>query len=87
MKPINQRCCISCRRPGPKTDFLRIVRSAGTGEILLDQGMGRSAYICRNQSCLSLAQKKKKLGRSLRIAIAPEIYQALVKRLSDDGVR
>jgi len=25
----------------------------------LDQGMGRSAYICRQASCLQLAQKKK----------------------------
>jgi uncharacterized protein len=39
--------------------------------------MGRSAYICRQYECLNVAQKKNKLGRSLRIPVAPEIYVAL----------
>ena len=38
--------------------------------IELNQGMGRSAYICRQAECLRLAQKKNRLARSLK-AIAP----------------
>ena len=87
MKPINQRRCVSCRIIGPKTWFWRVIRSADTGGILLDQGMGRSAYLCPTQHCLDLAKKKRRLSRSLRVAIAPEIYQTLTERLQNDGVR
>lgn len=87
MKSINQRRCISCRTLGPKSDFWRIVRSADSGEILIDQGMGRSAYLCPVKACLDLAQKKRRLSRSLRVAIAPEIYQTLMERLQEDRVR
>jgi predicted RNA-binding protein YlxR (DUF448 family) len=45
--------------------------------------MGRSAYICPQASCLQMAHKKNRLGRSLRVkAIPEEVYQTLWQRLS-----
>jgi predicted RNA-binding protein YlxR (DUF448 family) len=64
---------------GLKQEFWRVVRVDGV--IKLDDGMGRSAYICPNLQCLEKAQKKNRLGRSLRIAINPEIYETLKSRL------
>lgn len=78
----NYRCCASCRRNGPKTDFWRIVRVFPSQAIQLDKGMGRSAYLCPQPSCLQLAQKKDRLGRSLKVAVPKEIYQMLWQRLS-----
>jgi uncharacterized protein len=80
MKP-NFRRCISCRKVAPKEEFWRIVRIYPSQEIQLDQGMGRSAYLCRNSDCLTMAQKKNRLGRSLKTTVAPEIYQTLWERL------
>ena len=81
MKP-NYRRCISCNRIGLKSEFWRIVRVNGSGQLQLDRGMGRSAYICPQASCLQLAQKKNRLGRSLRVkAIPEEMYQTLWQRL------
>ena len=81
MKP-NYRRCISCNRIGLKSEFWRIVRVNCSGQLQLDRGMGRSAYICPQPSCLQLAQKKNRLGRSLRVkAIPEEIYQTLWQRL------
>ncbi|HCF29536.1 MAG TPA: DUF448 domain-containing protein [Cyanobacteria bacterium UBA11049] len=81
MKP-NYRRCISCSRIGLKSEFWRIVRLNCSGQLQLDRGMGRSAYICPQASCLQLAQKKNRLGRSLRVkAIPEEIYQTLWQRL------
>ena len=81
MKP-NYRRCISCSRIGLKSEFWQIVRVNCCGELQLDRGMGRSAYICPQASCLQLAQKKNRLGRSLRVkAIPEEIYQTLWQRL------
>jgi len=50
-------------------------------QIQLDHGMGRSAYICQKLECLQIAQKKNRLGRSLRTHIPPEIFDILKSRL------
>jgi len=50
-------------------------------QIQLDDGMGRSAYVCKKLDCLQLAQKKNRLGRSLRTHIPPEIFDILKSRL------
>jgi len=51
-------------------------------QIQLDHGMGRSAYVCQKLECLQLAQKKNRLGRSLRTQIPPEIFDILKSRLT-----
>jgi predicted RNA-binding protein YlxR (DUF448 family) len=61
MKP-NYRRCISCRQVGLKEEFWRIVRVFPSSTVQLDQGMGRSAYICSQASCLQAAQKKINWG-------------------------
>jgi uncharacterized protein len=72
----NYRRCISCRRASPKTQFLRVVREP-TGAVAVNQGAGRSAYICPNPDCVGLAQKKKRLERALKSAVSPELYLEL----------
>ncbi|MBD2260822.1 YlxR family protein [Pseudanabaena sp. FACHB-2040] len=86
MQP-NYRRCASCRKVAPKEEFLRIVRVYPNREIRLDQGMGRSAYLCPHPDCLQAAQKKNRLGRALKAAIPEEIYQMLWQRLSSSGQR
>ncbi|PPJ64045.1 YlxR family protein [Cuspidothrix issatschenkoi] len=88
MKP-NYRRCISCRQVNLKQEFWRIVRVFPSGNVQLDQGMGRSAYICRQASCLQLAQKKNRLGRclwparrSLQGKVPDTLYQTLWQRLN-----
>ncbi len=80
MKP-NYRRCISCRRVAPKEAFWRIVRVYPSRQVQLDQGMGRSAYVCPNKSCLTLAIQKNRLGRRLKASIPESIYQQLWERL------
>ncbi|MEP0868356.1 YlxR family protein [Trichocoleus desertorum AS-A10] len=81
MKP-NYRRCASCRKLAPKEDFWRIVRVHSSQTVQLDQGMGRSAYLCPEVSCLQAAQKKNRLGRSLKASVPPILYQALEQRLA-----
>jgi predicted RNA-binding protein YlxR (DUF448 family) len=82
MKP-NYRRCISCRRVGQKQEFWRIVRVFPSRKVQLDQGMGRSAYICPQADCLQAAQKKNRLGRSLHGTVPETLYQTLWQRLSE----
>ncbi|MBD2136326.1 YlxR family protein [Anabaena sp. FACHB-1237] len=80
MKP-NYRRCVSCRQVKLKQDFWRVVRIFPSGNVELDQGMGRSAYICPQESCLQAAQKKNRLGRSLHSTVPDTLYQILWERI------
>lgn len=87
MKP-NYRRCISCGRVGLKQEFWRIVHDRSSEKLQLDLGMGRSAYICPQVSCLQAAHKKNRLGRSLRVKAVPEkLYQNLWQRLASDPTK
>lgn len=82
MAKKNYRLCISCRKTVHRDELWRIVRTAGDHHIQLDEGMGRSAYLCPTRACLSAAKKKNRLGRVLRTAVPPKIYQVLEQRLA-----
>ena len=75
---INQRCCISCRRLADKSEFARVVR-LNNREISINQGMGRSAYICQTEKCVLAAEKKDRLSRALKTAVPKDLYQTLKK--------
>ena len=91
------RRCVSCQCIAIRDTFWRVVRVPialtdqrnNEGEskhevqnqVQLDHGMGRSAYLCQKLECLQIAQKKNRLGRSLRTQIPPEIFDILKSRL------
>jgi len=77
---VGERRCISCRKLAPKSAFWRVVRTA-SGAVLLDRGMGRSAYICPNADCLHQAKHKKRLAKALKTEIPPQIFSELADRL------
>lgn len=81
MKP-NYRRCVSCRALAQKHLLWRVVRVATDGKLQLDQGMGRSAYVCPTEHCLRMAQKKNRLSRALKVSVPDKIYQQLEARLS-----
>ncbi|HEY9709864.1 MAG TPA: YlxR family protein [Oculatellaceae cyanobacterium] len=81
MEP-NYRRCLSCRTVAPKQSFWRVVRVYPSRQVQLDKGMGRSAYLCPQASCLTAAQKKNRLGRSLRTSVPEHLYETLWQRLA-----
>ncbi|MBF2099090.1 MAG: YlxR family protein [Gloeomargaritaceae cyanobacterium C42_A2020_066] len=81
MRPGYRRC-LSCRRLAPRQEFWRVVRLQGTHQVQLDEGQGRSAYLCPTADCLKQAQQKNRLGRALKAPVSPEIYAQLWSRLS-----
>ena len=80
--PKDERRCVSCRKLAPRNEFWRVVRCHPSKEILIDlsnvRTEGRSAYLCQTASCLQLAQKKNRLGRSLKVTVRDDIYQQLI---------
>jgi len=79
-KPVLRRC-VSCRALLNRQHLWRIIRLA-EGGIGLDQGMGRSAYLCPNQVCLEEAKRRKRLQRALRGQVAETIVETLEQRLN-----
>lgn len=82
MKP-NIRRCVACRQLADKTELWRIIRTVPTHEVVLDQGMGRSAYLCPQADCLKAAQKKNRLSRALKAPVPDQIYATLWQRLPE----
>ena len=79
------RRCVSCRKIAIRSEFWRIVRCHPSNRVAIDLGdkllQGRSVYLCPNATCLQLAQKKNRLGKSLKVQVREDIYQALGSRL------
>jgi uncharacterized protein len=77
----DDRRCVSCRKVAHRNEFLRVVKSHPSNLITIDRGhefvQGRSAYVCPTAECLQLAQKKNRLGRSLKAKVSNDIYQQL----------
>ena len=74
------RRCINCRTIEDRRQLWRIVRLT-KGGLALDQGMGRSAYLCPTSECLIQAKRRKKIQKSLRCPVPDSIYLCLEGRL------
>ena len=79
-RPVLRRC-VACRELLDRQQLWRVIRLA-EGGIGLDQGMGRSAYLCPSQECLDEAKRRKRLQRALRSQVADSIVESLEKRLT-----
>ncbi len=66
-----------------KKELLRILKTPDD-EIIIDntgKRNGRGAYICNSTECFKKAVGHKGLEKSFKMAIAPEIYEALAKEM------
>nr|WP_228021779.1 YlxR family protein [Romeria gracilis] len=72
---------MSCRRIDHRQNFWRIVRVHPSRQVQLDQGMGRSAYLCPRADCLTAAKRKNRLARVLKAQVPETLYQTLEQRL------
>ena len=78
-RPVLRRC-VSCRQLLDRRQLWRVIRLA-EGGMVLDQGMGRSAYLCPNRDCLEEARRRRKLQKALRCQVADSIVATLEQRL------
>ena len=80
-KPILRRC-VACRQLLDRRQLWRVIRDHKDG-VLLDQGMGRSAYLCPSEDCLEEARRRKRLQKALRCQVPDDVLTALEQRLRD----
>ena len=83
---MNLRKCISCGKRDYKFKFIRIKKIKNGDskfEIRISDSNttnhvdGRTAYLCPNNECLSLARKKSRIERSLKCKIDKSVYDEI----------
>jgi predicted RNA-binding protein YlxR (DUF448 family) len=84
-RPVLRRC-VACRNLRDRRQLWRVVRQA-EGGVVLDQGMGRSAYLCPQLSCLEEARRRRRLPRALRCPVDESLLDILMQRLSNEAQR
>ncbi|MBQ8533890.1 MAG: YlxR family protein [Clostridia bacterium] len=85
-RKIPLRTCTGCGEAKPKSELVRVVKSPD-GEISLDltgKKSGRGAYVCRCLDCLKKAQKARRFERAFETVIPDEVYDQMVKELTDE---
>ncbi len=78
------RQCVACRKPQERSHLIRVVldrigkqmRIGFPGE-RFPVASGRSAYVCRDERCLKIALKGKKLQKALKSSIPDDILECL----------
>ena len=82
-RPILRRC-VACRQLLDRRQLWRVVRDHKDG-VLLDTGMGRSAYLCPTEDCLEDARRRKRLQKALRCQVPDAVITALQERFSREA--
>ena len=75
------RLCISCRKTYDRKDLLKITKDHLNG-VMLQKGMGRSAYMCKSKKCYSDSKIKKKLQKALKTSLDPEFIVIFEKEIT-----
>ena len=79
--PPVMRICISCRKSYDRKNLYKITKDHKQG-IIFQNGMGRSAYICKSKECYSDSKIKKKLQKALRTFLEPEFIDIFEKEIA-----
>ena len=79
-KPI-LRICISCRKSYDRKHLIKITKDHKQG-IMFQNGMGRSAYICKSKNCYSDSKIKKKLQKALKTSLESEFIDIFEKEIT-----
>ena len=75
------RLCISCRKTYDRKNLLKITKDHKQG-IMIQLGMGRSAYICKSKKCYLDSKIKKKLQKALKTSLEPEFIDIFKKEIT-----
>ena len=76
------RKCISCRTTFDRNNLLKITNDHKLG-IMLNEGMGRSAYICKSKKCYTDSKLKKKLQKALRTVIKSDFFDFFEREIAN----
>ena len=79
-RPVLRRC-VSCRKLLNREKLFKVTRDHQDG-VVLNDGMGRSAYLCPNEICIEDSWRRKRLQKALRCQVPASVIEVLQKRLN-----
>ena len=79
-RPVLRRC-VSCRKLFNREQLFKVTRDHQDG-VVLTGGMGRSAYLCPNETCIEESYRRKRLQKALRCQVPASVVEMLQKRLN-----
>ncbi len=79
-RPVLRRC-VSCRKLLDRQQLWKVTRDYQDG-VVLEGGMGRSAYLCPKEDCLEESWRRKRLQKALRCQVPASLIKVLQKRLN-----
>ena len=79
-RPVLRRC-VACRKLLDRKQLLKVTRDYQDG-VVLEGGMGRSAYLCPNEDCFQESWRRKRLQKALRCQVPAIVIEMLQKRLN-----
>jgi len=81
-KTAVMRKCISCKTTFDRNNLFKITNDHKLG-IMLNQGMGRSAYICKSKKCYTDSKLQKKLQKSLKSILNPDFFDIFEREIAN----
>ena len=81
-KTAVMRKCISCKTTFDRKSLLKITNDHKLG-IMLNQGMGRSAYICKSEKCYKDSKLQKKLQKALKSILNPDFFDIFEREIAN----
>lgn len=85
-KKIPMRRCVATLEQFPKKELIRVVRTP-EGEVKIDlvgKMNGRGAYLSKSVNAVEIARKKKILDRHLEVQVSDEVFDELLKIVSEE---
>ena len=70
------RRCISCRIVQDRLKLLRFTNDFELG-LMINKGIGRSAYVCKTKKCSKDPKFKKNLQKALKLTIDSKFYEII----------
>ena len=70
------RRCISCRLVQNRLKLLKLTNDFELG-LMINKGIGRSAYVCKTKKCSKDSKFKKNLQKALKMKINPKFYEII----------
>ena len=70
------RRCISCRVVQDRFKLLRFTNDFELG-LMINKGIGRSAYVCKTKKCSKDPKFKKNLQKALKLTIDSKFYEII----------
>jgi len=76
------RVCIACRKTYDRKNLLKITNDHKLG-VMLHEGTGRSAYICKSKKCFNSSKITKKLQKALKTTFEPNFFDIFAKETAN----